>query len=122
MVQALNSKYAIDVKDSTNRIYNELNDNHFKRQKKERQRLYGGITFQDVIDEISDANIQYIMTRPIATWYYEDIHGMIKALHPEIEKASITIADVERTYLDSILSLNYFYDCHIAMLEQILAL
>lgn len=122
MVQALNSKYAIDVKDSTNRIYNELNDNHFKRQKKERQRLYGGITFQDVIDEISDANIQYIMTRPIATWYYEDIDGMIKALHPEIEKASITIADVERTYLDSILSLNDFYDCHIAMLEQILAL
>lgn len=122
MVQALNSKYAIDVKDSTNRIYNELNDNHFKRQKKERQRLYGGITFQDVIDEISDANIQYIMTRPIATWYYEDIHGMIKALHPEIEKASINIAEVENTYLDNIHSLNDFYDCHISMLEQILAL
>lgn len=122
MVQALNSKYAIDVKDSTNRIYNELNDNHFKRQKKERQRLYGGITFQDVIDEISDANIQYIMTRPIATWYYEDIHGMIKALHPEIEKASINIAEVENTYLNNIHSLNDFYDCHISMLEQILAL
>ena len=122
MVQALNSKYAIDVKDSTNRIYNELNDNHFKRQKKERQRLYGGITFQDVIDEISDANIQYIMTRPIATWYYEDIHGMIKALHPEIEKASINIAEVENTYLDNNHSLNDFYDCHISMLEQILAL
>ena len=122
MGQALNSKYAIDVKDSTNRIYNELNDNHFKRQKKERQRLYGGITFQDVIDEISDANIQYIMTRPIATWYYEDIHGMIKALHPEIEKASINIAEVENTYLDNIHSLNDFYDCHISMLEQILAL
>ena len=122
MVQALNSKYAIDVKDSTNRIYNELNDNHFKRQKQERQRLYGSITFQNVIDEISDANIQYIMTRPIATWYYEDIHGMIKALHPEIEKASINIAEVENTYLDNIHSLNDFYDCHISMLEQILAL
>ena len=62
------------------------------------------------------------MTRPIATWYYEDIHGMIKALHPEIEKASINIAEVENTYLDNIHSLNDFYDCHISMLEQILAL
>lgn len=122
IVRTMNSNYATYVKDSTNRIYNELNDNHFKRQKKERQRLYGGITFQNVIDEISDANIQYIMTRPIATWYYEDIDGMIKALHPEIEKAPINIAEVENTYLDNIHSLNDFYDCHISMLEQILAL
>ena len=122
IVRTMNSNYATYVKDSTNRIYNELNDNHFKRQKKERQILYGGITFQNVIDEISDANIQYIMTRPIATWYYEDIDGMIKALHPEIEKAPINIAEVENTYLDNIHSLNDFYDCHIAMLDQILAL
>lgn len=122
IVRTMNSNYATYVKDSTNRIYNELNDNHFKRQKKERQRLYGGITFQNVIDEISDANIQYIMTRPIATWYYEDIDGMIKALHPEIVKAPINIAEVENTYLDNIHSLNDFYDCHISMLEQILAL
>ena len=122
IVRTMNSNYANNVKDSTNRIYKELNDNHFKRQKKERQRFYCDITFQDVIDEIFDVNIQYIMTRPIATWYYEDIHGMIKAQHHEIVKAPINIAEVENTYLDNIHSLNDFYDCHITMLEQILAL
>lgn len=122
IVRALNSKYAIDVKDSTNRIYKELNENHFKRQKEARQRLYRGITFQDVIDEITDVNIQYIMTKPIAAWYYEDIDTRIKALHPEVVKASITIADVESTYLNSLHSLADFYDCHVDMLDQILAL
>lgn len=122
IVQALNSQYAIDVKDNTNRIYKELNDSHFERQKEARQRLYNGIVFQDVINEITDANIQYIMTKPIATWYYEDIDTRIKALHPEIVKAPITINDVESTYLGNILSLDDFYDCHVTMMEQILAL
>ena len=120
IINSTNSQYATDVKDSANRVYQELKVQHFDRQQEARKRLYAGITFQNVIDEITPHNIQYIMTKTIAKWYYEDIDSRIKAAHPEILLETATIDIVKQTYLDNIHSELDFYTCHLELINRIM--
>ena len=120
IINSINSQYATDVKDSANRVYQELKVQHFDRQQEARKRLYAGITFQNVIDEITPHNIQYIMTKTIAKWYYEDIDSRIKAAHPEILLETATIDIVKQTYLDNIHSEHDFYTCHLDLINRIM--
>ena len=103
-------------------VYNELKTQHFERQKDVRKQLYRGITFQDVLSEINHFNIQYVMTKEIAKWYYEEIHTDLIALDPLITGDSLTTEDVESLYLNNINSDADFFPCHIAMIEKVLQL
>ena len=100
-------------------VYKELKEQHFDRQTIDRRKIYDGIIFSDVLSEISDLNIQYIMTKQIATWYYEEIHRMMKNIDPSITSVALTSSDIESIYIDNINSLADLFACHISMIDEI---
>lgn len=119
VITNVNQKFNRDVNDPTNIVYKELKEQHFDRQTIERRKIYDGIIFSDVLSEISDLNIQYIMTKQIATWYYEEIHRMMKNIDPSITSVALTSSDIESIYIDNINSLADFFACHISMIDEI---
>lgn len=118
-IQSTNVQFETEVKDPSNRIYKELKEQHFDRQLSERRRIYNGVTFADVLNEITSANIQYIMTKEISKWYYEEIHNKLLAINPAIAVAALSPEDVENLYLDNILSINDIYQCHLNLINEI---
>lgn len=119
VIQTTNVQFEADVKDPSNRIYKELKEQHFDRQLSERRRIYNGVTFADVLNEITSANIQYIMTKEISKWYYEEIHNKLLVINPAIAVAALSPEDVENLYLDNILSINDIYQCHLNLINEI---
>ena len=117
----VNRKFNTDVHDSTNNIYKELKQ-HFDRQKIDRHKIYNNITFIDVINEISDANIQYIMTKQIAIWYYEEIHRKLQSIDPTITGTSLTPNDIQSRYFANINSVADIFPCHQALINEIIRL
>ena len=117
VIENVNRKFHADVNDSTNQLYIELKQ-HFDRQKDERPG-YESITFVDVINEISYANIQYIMTKQIAKWYYEEIHTRLCTIDTSLTVPVLTPKDIESLYISNINSLDDIYPAHLNMIDEI---
>lgn len=119
IIAEVNRQFNNDVHDTNNRIYKELKEQHFDRQKIARYNIYNNVTFVDVLNEISDANIQYIMTKQIAMWYYEEIHRRLLQIDPTIIGMALTPNDIVQLYIDFINAQGDFFPCHMALINEI---
>ena len=100
------------------RVYNEL-AKHFDRQKRKRENIYNNIFFNDVLADINAGNIQFIMTKEIIHWYYEELHKRFCALDNTIHGNHLTSTDMLSLYNNSLHVLDDFYESHIAMFNEI---
>lgn len=116
MVEDLNNTYAGKVLVSTDAIHEEL-ENHFQRQKEQRkEKLYETLRFQDMLREIDNTKISYIMTKPILDMYLAELHGRIVAIYGTSLSALKNDTLLE-FYYNTISTIDDIYECHKELLE-----
>lgn len=119
IINNVNSYYNVNVHDPNNSLYTEL-EQSFNRQKKSRSNLYKGLNYSDVLSNINNHCIQYIMTKTIANMYYEEIHNRILAIDQRESGVALTYGDVESLYLHNLYHDSDFYPFHINLIQQII--
>lgn len=116
MVEDLNNTYAGKVLVSTDAIHEEL-ESHFLRQKEQRkEKIYETLRFQEMLREIDNTKISYIMTKPILDMYLSELHGRIATIYGTSLNAlkNDTLLDF---YYNNISTIDDIYECHKELLE-----
>ena len=111
MVEDLNNTYAGKVLVSTDAIHEEL-ESHFLRQKEQRkEKIYETLRFQEMLREIDNTKISYIMTKPILDMYLAELHGRIVAIYGTSLSTlkNDTLLDF---YYNNISTIDDIYECH----------
>ena len=75
--------------------------------------------YNDVLADINAGNIQFIMTKEITHWYYEELHNRFCALDNTIHGNHLTSMDILSLYKNSLHELGDFYQCHIDIFNEI---
>lgn len=114
----VNNQFNTEVHTVGSRVHDEL-AKHFDRQKRKRENIYNNISFNDVLADINAGNIQFIMTKEIIHWYYEELHNRFCALDNTIHGNQLTSTDILSLYKNSLHELGDFYQCHIDMFNEI---
>lgn len=117
----VNLDFARKVIDATNEdVHGELKK-HFERQLKVRDgRAYKNLQFRDVLVQISENNIQYIMTKKIMNLYLGEIHNKIVSVFPQTTNiAQLNKDTIFAAYYSQIGDESDLLDCHKAMLNEI---
>ena len=92
----INTSYQNKVMNILEDVHKELKK-HFERQIKKRSgRVYQKLKFEDMLSQITDTNIQYIMTKPIKDMYLKDIHESVETMYgsclvPKLDHRSIFV-------------------------------
>lgn len=111
MVEDLNNTYAGKVLVSTDAIHEEL-ESHFLRQKEQRkEKIYETLRFQEMLREIDNTKISYIMTKPILDMYLSELHGRIATIYGTSLSTlkNDTLLDF---YYNNISTIDDIYECH----------
>ena len=107
----MNNTYARKVLVSTDAIHEEL-ESHFLRQKEQRkEKIYETLRFQDMLREIDNTKISYIMTKPILDMYLAELHGRIVAIYGTSLNALKNDTLLEG-YYKNISTIDDLYECH----------
>lgn len=115
----LNVSYSTRVKDITNPIYGEWKG-HFDRQLKFRRgRVYHDLQPVDVLSQINDGTVQYIMTKGILDKYLVELHNYIIGLDTTITKPALNHQTIFTYYYSWMNSLNDMFDAHKMILHKI---
>lgn len=111
MVEDLNNTYTGKVLVSTDAIHEEL-ESHFLRQKEQRkEKIYETLRFQEMLREIDNTKISYIMTKPILDMYLAELHGRIVAIYGTSLSALKNDTLLE-FYYNNISTIDDMYECH----------
>lgn len=111
MVEDLNNTYAGKVLVSTDAIHEEL-ESHFLRQKEQRkEKIYETLRFQEMLREIDNTKISYIMTKTILDMYLSELHGRIATIYGTSLSTlkNDTLLDF---YYNNISTIDDIYECH----------
>lgn len=116
MFEDLNNTYAGKVLVSTDVVHEEL-ETHFLRQKEQRkEKIYETLRFQDMLREIDNTKISYIMTKPILDMYLTELHRRIGAIYGT-SLSALKNDTLMEFYYNNILTIDDIYECHKELLE-----
>lgn len=115
----LNCEFERKVKDITNiEVHTEL-EAHFNRQKTARSgRIYDSISFADMLRQVTESNIQYIMTKKITNLYLKRAHEEIICKYPN-NNPPLDTNGIFDFYYSKISSLEDMLDSHVLILNEI---
>lgn len=118
IVQEMNANYNAKIKSYMDPVNKEL-ESHFLRQKEFRdEKIYQKLQFRDMLAEINQNNIQYIMTKQILNMYLKDIHRKIIHLY-EVSNIELTDESIMEFYYNSISCYDEIFESHVNILEKL---
>lgn len=115
IIQSLRSDYANRVRDCLDPIHEKLRS-HFERQFEKREE-YKKLTFNDMLKEIDETNIEYIMTKPILNRFLEELHLKIDQEY-SVQADALNNDTIITFYLES-LSNDTMYQCHQDIINEL---
>ena len=116
-INTLNLKYKEAVHNITDPLHKEI-EKHFERQKSKRPEVKD-IKLLDMLCEINETNIQYIMTKSILDKYLSFLHDEIIRKHSVTNTEALNNSTIMTLYLESIISMDDLYVCHKEMIYKI---
>ncbi|MDP4093939.1 MAG: AAA family ATPase [Bacillota bacterium] len=111
------NEYATGVRDIMNPVYNEILQ-HFTRQKNKRLE-YKDLSIQDMLSEINQNNIEYIMTKPILNMFLASIHSKV-AEHYDVQSDTLNNNTLMTFYLGTIDDVNKIFQCHRDLIDKLI--
>lgn len=103
---------------TNNEVHKELKK-HFNRQKEKRaSQLYQKLEFSDMPSQISNSNIQYILTKNIMDKYLTSIHEQIKFIYGTLSKDKLNRDTIFDFYYNWINSTDDLFLCHKRLLTK----
>jgi len=118
MIESLNQRYKTAIFTITDPIHKEL-ETHFNRQKSKRPECKD-VVFRDMLLEIDENNIEYVMTKAMLDKYLMDLHQDVVGRYT-VQSDALNHSTIMTFYLGSIRRVEDFYDCHKTLIDQILA-
>lgn len=119
IINDVNIDFINRAKDITNVEVNQELNRHFTRQKEKRSgRVYDSLCFCDMLEEIDENNVQYILTKKIMDMYLVEIHRRIQS-SIGTSKNELDKDNIFTFYYSWINSLDDIFDCHKKILEEI---
>lgn len=115
----INIAYLNKVRDVLDNVHKELKK-HFERQLKKRAgRVYQNLKFEDVLAQITETKIQYIMTKPIMDMYLSDIHTAVETRYGSRSVLKLDHNSIFTYYYSWMTSIDDMFMSHKAILEEI---
>ena len=115
----LNRDYFEKVQKITDSVCIEY-QKHFERQKKVRGgKVYTDLELRDTLDELSEQNVQYIMTKKIVDMYLENIHEHIRNSYQSITVEKLNHDSIFSYYYTWISDSDDIFDSHTQILNKI---
>lgn len=115
----INISYRNKVRDILDNVHKELKK-HFERQLKKRAgRVYQNLKFEDMLEQISETNIQYIMTKPIMDMYLKDIHVEVEIMYGSRTVPKLDHSSIFTYYYTWMTSINDMFVSHKTILDEI---
>ena len=120
-IMEMNIEFKQKACDITNvEVHQEL-EAHFNRQLEKRSgRVYRNLHFADMLSQINENNIQYIMTKKILNLYLAELHEKIVDEFPQVANIdSLNTSNIFTVYYSQIVTEEDIYDCHKEILNEI---
>lgn len=119
VIKETNQIFAQRVVSVVDDLHKEL-EKHFLRQKDNRkENIYDELTLRDMIIEINENNIQYIMTKPILNMYLNKIHEEINNRYTILNEPLNNHSIID-FYFNTINRIEDFYEFHQELLNAII--
>lgn len=118
LIRSQNRKYAESIVNVLDPLHEEL-ERHFNRQK-EKRKEFTTFCFRDMLTEINETNIQYIMTKVILDQYLGDLHQEIAEKYT-VYNDPLNHSNIIAFYISSINTVEDLYLCHKNLLNRISA-
>ena len=111
LLENQNQNYATRVLMTTDSLNKELEE-HFNRQKRERKEpIYEDLSYRDMLAEINQVSIQYIMTKKIINIYLSDIHNTLGNQY-NLTKERLTDKTIFEEYYVQINTIEDMFEAH----------
>lgn len=117
-IDTLNLKYKEAAHNITDPLHQEI-EKHFERQKSKRTEVKD-MQLRDMLCEIDETNIQYIMTKAILDKYLSSLHQEIEQNYT-VYSEPLNHSTISDFYLSSIRKMEDLYICHKELIDKILA-